>query len=167
MAIQLSVNIQDRDVTALMENLRDIDRGGYHGALKAIGEAAKAMSVESFEEGKSPAGDEWKVSARAEEESGQTLVDNAVLKNSIGVAVSGDEAMVGTNVIYAAIHQLGGVIKPKSAKALQFKVSGGFVVVKKVEIPPRPYLPDAEDPPSALIDEMNHILINSIEKAVA
>lgn len=167
MAIALNVNIQDRDVLALMENLKAIDRGGYHGALKSIGEAVKAMSVESFEGGKSPAGEEWDKSARAEADGGQTLVDNAILKNSIDVDAGPDEVAVGTNVIYAAIHQLGGIIEPKSSTALRFKVSGGFVTVKKVEMPARPYLPDTDDPPPDLINEMNHILIARIERAVA
>ena len=163
MAIALNVNIQDKDVTGLMRNLAQLDRRGFNGALKSIGEAVKSMSVESFEKGESPAGDEWKESARAEEEGGQTLVDNAILKNSIGVEVSDDETEVGTNVIYAAIHQKGGTIEPVEGKALKF----GSTIVAKVEMPARPYLPDAEDPPPDLIDEMNYILIDKIGKAVA
>jgi phage gpG-like protein len=43
---------------------------------------------------------------------------------------------------YAAIHQFGGVIVPKNAKALRFKLpSGQWVTVKKVVIPPRPFFP--------------------------
>lgn len=163
MAIAFDLDIQDQDITVLMSNLAGIDRRGFNGALKAIGEAVKTMSVESFEKGESPAGDAWKVSARAEADGGQTLVDNAVLKNSLGVKVSGDEAEVGTNVIYAAIHQLGGAIEPKKGKALKF----GSTIVSKVEMPARPYLPDPDDPPADLVDEMNLILINRIEKAVA
>ena len=49
---------------------------------------------------------------------------------------------VGTNVIYAAIHQLGGVIKAKTAKGLIFTPVGenAPVIVKSVTMPARPYL---------------------------
>ena len=59
-------------------------------------------------------------------------------KDSVTVAV-------GTNVIYAAIHEFGGTIKAKNAKALQFEIDGEFVTVKSVYIPPRPYMRPAVD----------------------
>ena len=42
--------------------------------------------------------------------------------------------------------ELGGVIKPKRAKALSFRLDDGtFAVVKQVTIPARPYLRPAAD----------------------
>lgn len=50
------------------------------------------------------------------------------------------------DVVYARIHELGGVIKPKRAKALSFRLDDGtFAVVKQVTIPARPYLRPAAD----------------------
>lgn len=54
---------------------------------------------------------------------------------------------LGTNVVYARIHELGGTIFPKKGLYLRFKTrDGGFVTVKSVTIPKRPYLrPSIED----------------------
>lgn len=46
---------------------------------------------------------------------------------------------------YALIHELGGVIVPKKAKALVFEIGGEVVRVMKVVIPARPYLRPAAD----------------------
>ncbi len=46
---------------------------------------------------------------------------------------------------YALIHELGGVIVPKRAKALVFEIGGQVVRVMKVVIPARPYLRPAAD----------------------
>lgn len=47
---------------------------------------------------------------------------------------------VGSNLKYARIHELGGVIKPVRAEYLCFVINGEFVMTKEVHIPPRPYL---------------------------
>ena len=52
---------------------------------------------------------------------------------------------VGSNLRYARIHELGGHIKPRSAKYLHFVVDGHHVMTKHVYIPPRPYLRPAID----------------------
>jgi phage gpG-like protein len=51
-----------------------------------------------------------------------------------------------TDVRYALIHELGGVIVPVRAQALKFKLpDGSFRIVKSVTIPARPYLRPAAD----------------------
>lgn len=46
-----------------------------------------------------------------------------------------------TNMVYARIHELGGVIKAKNPTGyLHFKGSKGWVKVKQVKIPARPFL---------------------------
>lgn len=62
------------------------------------------------------------------------------LYNSITREYSINTVTVGSLVEYAAIHQFGGKIVPKNAKALVFKLGGGIVRVKSVTIPARPYL---------------------------
>lgn len=74
------------------------------------------------------------------------LQDSGRLAGSITSAFDGSSATVGTNVLYAAIHQFGGqtkahVIRAKNAKALAF----GGVFRKSVnhpgsKIPARPFL---------------------------
>lgn len=49
--------------------------------------------------------------------------------------------IVGTDKIYAPVHEFGATIRPKSADGwLRFKVNGKWVTTKKVEIPRRPYM---------------------------
>ena len=53
---------------------------------------------------------------------------------------------LSSDVIYAAIHEYGGIIRAKNAPYLKFKIGNRWVQVKKVFIPPRPYLrPAFED----------------------
>lgn len=77
---------------------------------------------------------------------GMILNDTGLLKQSIQMNSTGTTAQVGTNLVYAAIHQFGGktrphVIKAKHARALSF----GGIVVRQVNhpgsnIPARPFL---------------------------
>lgn len=52
---------------------------------------------------------------------------------------------VFTNVIYAAIHEFGGVIKPVTKKMLSFEIDGKRVFTKRVVIPARAYMRPAVD----------------------
>lgn len=46
---------------------------------------------------------------------------------------------VGPTVVYARIQELGGVITPKTAAHLRFRLGGREVYAKSVTLPPRPY----------------------------
>lgn len=52
---------------------------------------------------------------------------------------------VGPGVIYARIHELGGVIVPKTKPWLVFKIPGvaGLIKTKRVRMPKRPYVKPA------------------------
>lgn len=70
----------------------------------------------------------WKPSARALKQGGKTLQDTGRLAKSITRSHDKTRAMVGTNVIYAAIHQFGGTIEHKArTMTLAFKNKGGFM----------------------------------------
>ncbi|HYW76729.1 MAG TPA: phage virion morphogenesis protein [Gammaproteobacteria bacterium] len=47
---------------------------------------------------------------------------------------------VGTNLIYAPVHEFGATIRAKRAKYLRFKVGGQWVMKEQVTIPARPYM---------------------------
>ena len=113
--ISLSVNIRGEDtlLSGLAEKLRDLSP-----VTKDMGERMRFSIEENFRTGGRPA---WIPSKKAR---GKTLIDTARLKNSITYRADKDSVAVGTNVIYARIHQLGGM------------AGRG----KKVRIPARPYL---------------------------
>jgi len=104
----------------------------------------------------------WPKSQRVIKHGGQTLVDHAILRNSIHGASGPDFAKVGTDVKYAAIHQFGGDInipartqtnafstggrfmsrkKAGSSKAKSIKVWTGKIGAHTIHIPARPFLP--------------------------
>lgn len=109
--------------------------------MSTIGETLVSGTIKRFASEEDPEGRKWKQSRRARAQGGQTLSDNAHLRNSIDYAATSDKVMVGSNLVYARIHQLGGAIRPKNGNYLKFRTAnGGFVSVRKVEMPARPYL---------------------------
>jgi phage gpG-like protein len=48
---------------------------------------------------------------------------------------------IGSDRPYAAIHQFGGIIRPKSGGRLKFQVNGQWFSAKQVTIPARPFFP--------------------------
>lgn len=109
--------------------------------MDAIGMAMETSTDERFDNEASPDGRPWKKSLRAREQGGKTLTDSARLRGSITHAANADSVEIGSNLIYAGIHQFGGRIAAKSGH-LKFALPGGlgFVSVKGVNIPARPYL---------------------------
>lgn len=113
-------------------------------AMARIGMALVSSIQENFELGHSPDGQRWKPSRRAVLQGGQTLVDTGALMSGIGYEAAANQITVGPSgpsLKYARIHQEGGEIRPKSAKALFFRGADGQArTVQVVRIPARPYL---------------------------
>lgn len=88
-----------------------------------------------------PSGNKWKESLRARLTGSKTLTQDGHLADSITSKATDKKAEWGSNRIYAAIHQFGGTIKAKSAKALHFQVpGGGWAIRKAVTLPARRFL---------------------------
>lgn len=105
----------------------------------------------------------------------QDLIDTSRLINSIDVqpdpsASSGTVIWIsiGTNVIYAAIHEFGGVIKAKAGKMLSWiNDAGERVFAKAVHIPAKPYLrPALDEHEDDIKDAVGADLVDQIGKAV-
>ena len=109
--------------------------------MASVGEALVSGTNRRFNNEESPKGEKWEKSGRAIAEGGQTLSDTAHLRKSIDFKATPAQVMVGSNLLYARIHQLGGTIKPKKGKALKFKGKNGQdIFVSEVNMPARPYL---------------------------
>ena len=88
-----------------------------------------------------PDGVPWPASLRAQEDGGKTLYDSGQLAASQTHVATQDTAEIGSNLIYAGVHQEGKTIVPKNADKLSFVLANGVTVfVDEVTIPPRPYL---------------------------
>lgn len=67
---------------------------------------------------------------------------SGLLAHSFHLVVTKDRATLSNPTKYAAVHQFGGVIKPKAAKALRFRLPDGtWRFAKQVTMPARPFYP--------------------------
>jgi len=98
--------------------------------------------------GPAPDGSAWQPNGEGR---APILHRSGALARSIDYAVSGMQAIIGSGLVYARIHQEGGTIVPKSASALVFSVGNRLFRVKKVTMPARPYIGLSGDDRSELI----------------
>lgn len=109
-------------------------------ALRGIGEYLRGSSADRFDTQTAPDGTAWKPLHEDYKESKSANKDKVLTLNGylrkLHWQVAPNEVAIGSNLEYAAIHQFGGVIKPKNGKALAF----GGRIVAQVTIPARAYL---------------------------
>ncbi|MFN7400563.1 MAG: phage virion morphogenesis protein [Sandaracinobacter sp.] len=105
----------------------------FSDPMRAIASMLENGVRERFEDGEDPQGKPWVPSQRAREQGGRTLVDTAALLSSIASASDAFSAVVGTNLVYAAIHQFGGQIRGRQSRSSQN-------VPKPRAMPARPFL---------------------------
>lgn len=85
------------------------------------------------------------------------------LLGSITFIASADTVQVGTNKIYAAVHQFGATIVPRLASHLRFWMAGGLVEADSVTIPARPILGVSAD--DARMTE--ETVVDALDRAVS
>ncbi len=106
-----------------------------------IGMYAVQSTQQRFEDGQAPNGAYWLPSERSAEDGGQPLNDQGHLRDSITYDADSAGLEWGSAMPYAAVHQEGVLIMPKDPGGyLVFRAGDGFVRVKSVVIPARPYL---------------------------
>jgi phage virion morphogenesis protein len=113
------------------------------GLLRAIGTGLAENVRHRMDRGVAPDGTAWKPlsPAYAAMKRGPGILrESLMLQRSITFVASGNTVAIGTNRVYGAVQQFGATIRPKSAKALVFKLGGRLVRAKQVTIPARPYL---------------------------
>ena len=150
----------------------------HAGLSRAAAEAARERIAASFAKERDPWGKPWQKSLRAELESGQTLSDTGRLRRSFGYRVMPNGFVIGTNVLYAAVHQYGATIRAKRAPYLKFRLAGGsgrrksrrgqWISTKSVKIPARPFIPEPNLSPSwhAAIDAAVRDYINADQRSI-
>lgn len=151
-----TTTINDLEVQSALAKLAQQVRN-KDPVLDAIGgELLKRVQL-NFRNSQSPEGVPW---APLKKRAGKPLLNTTRLRNSITCEVNGDSVNIGTNVIYAAVHNFGGDIQhaARSQQAYFKKGKDGITnkFVKKnrsnfsqwvtigahsVTIPARPFLP--------------------------
>lgn len=128
------------DFRRLRHALSRLKNFNYSALNKDIGQEIRTQTKDRFKKEVDPEDNPWKISIRVKEHGGKILSNNADLKNSIKVKVNEDGVAVGTNKVYAAIHQYGGSIRKKGTKKLIFRILGRNQIRDKIEMPKRAYL---------------------------
>jgi phage virion morphogenesis protein len=140
--LSLTVSIDDREVLAAFSKILDAMEDTTP-LMATIGDGLVGSTHRRFITNTDPQGNAW-AALNAEYERTKSkkykLVESTRLRGSITRWAGRDEVRVGTNVPYAAIHQFGGTIKPKSSSHLMFRIGDRFVAAKSVTIPARPFL---------------------------
>lgn len=112
--------------------------------MQGIATILENSTRERFANEAGPDGEAWEQSLRAKLFGGKTLTKDGHLGDSISSQHTKTSVTVGSNRIYAAIHQFGGFIQSKPGKALRFEFAGAgtntHVTVQNVFIPARPFL---------------------------
>lgn len=106
----------DREVLRAISDLRKLLVSDREKALRILGTEFVRDAQRNIREQHGPNGQKWPGPPKR---GGQRLQDTKRLYNSLTYQLASRRSvLVGTNVIYAAIHQFGGTIKPKRKKKL-------------------------------------------------
>jgi phage virion morphogenesis protein len=147
----VTVSFQGDSIAA---GFRALQKLGHEpaGMLRAMGSELRTVTEHRFETARDPQGNAWKPWSPGYAAITKSIsilrggvVRRGSLMGSLTFDVQGHTLRLGSNKIYAAVHQFGATIVPKNAKALFFPMMGASghvfgVRAKKVTIPARPYL---------------------------
>lgn len=104
-----SIRIDDAQLRRMLGGLDAAGRN-LSGLMEQLAAQVEFDTQRRFETQTDPDGNPWPPSLRALAENGETLTDTARLRQSITSRSGPTDFEVGTNVVYAAIHQFGGTI---------------------------------------------------------
>ena len=153
----------------------------FSPAMAAIAATLRAAVEARFEAEAGPDGAAWKPSARVLEKGGKTLqlrgLRGGLLGNLLGGAGhDAASAWIGTNLVYAAIHQLGGTIRarPKSQGGKGYlwikgkhRADGSRLTVASVSMPARPFLGFSDADRAGIADILGRHLRDAFEGGAA
>jgi len=135
--------------------------------LESVGALVESQTRRRIQEEKEgPMGQawpEWNELYALDRHGNQSLLEGSgALVDSIQSLVTGDQVEVGTNLIYAGVHQDGATIKPVKAKKLRFQMGGESFAVDSVTIPARPFVGVSSDN----LDELKELLNDWIRDVI-
>lgn len=133
----VALEIRDSELDAALAALDGMANAPLEELAEGIGRLVQEQTRHRIETEKtSPAGEAWKPNHAGT----SILYASGMLSQSIDYIASSESVIVGSGLIYARIHQKGGKIVARNAKALMFQIGNGLVSVKSVNMPARPYL---------------------------
>lgn len=163
MVASIKIELDDLEARAALAGL-EARAGDFSPLFVQFGMLLEGSARNRIENSNlSPDGIEWPVSLRVKEFGGKTLRDSGELAASLTHQPERMQVVIGSNLIYAGVHQDGAEIFPKDADALGFRLPNGqFVTVGKVTIPARPYLGVSSDDAEDMIELTKAYLLEPI-----
>uniref|UniRef100_UPI0005847B17 phage virion morphogenesis protein n=1 Tax=Bartonella queenslandensis TaxID=481138 RepID=UPI0005847B17 len=141
MSFSSHIEIQETGLDAALSFLQKSAHAPMGTLAQGVGRLIQESTRRRIQSEKMSAqGEKWKNNhART-----SILFASGALSRSIDMKASPEKVIVGSGLVYARIHQLGGVIHPKNGKTLRFFLKSSkahrFVCVHQVTLPARPYL---------------------------
>lgn len=113
MATDIRIHAQNEQLKAALARVMKTLPAGGDGTpvMRSIGRVLLTGLQLRFRAQKGPDGVPWKPSGRAKNEGGSTMRDSGLLRDSFSYDATANRVQIGTNKVYAAIHQFGGTIK--------------------------------------------------------
>ncbi|MBS1186721.1 MAG: phage virion morphosis protein [Burkholderiaceae bacterium] len=145
----VGIRIVDSALKAALRQMQ-LNLGNMKPAMRDIAQVLANQTERNFAAQGRPG---WKALKNPSEKrkGGMILQDSGQLAASITTSASATEAVIGTNKVYAAIHQFGGKTKAHTIRPVKKKVLAfGGRFAKSVnhpgsDIPARPFLPVLAD----------------------
>jgi phage virion morphogenesis protein len=138
-----SIVVDDQEITRALENLLKA-AGDLTPVFKNIGEYVSEATKDRFREEKDPDGQPWETLNPLYKltKKGPRILTGQTrsLSQIVWQLASESSVEIGSNEVYARIHNEGGDIVPKNAAALVFSMGGQTFKVKRVTIPRRQFL---------------------------
>lgn len=144
-----TLTIDDGEIFAGMAAIRGLS-ADLRPTMDRIGMALESSTIDRFDKGVSPDGVAWPASERVLLAGGKTLVDRGHLRGSITHNADGSSVEVGSNLVYAAVHQAGfdgPVVVKAHSRAFKMVFGHPYSGVaevrshqRKMNMPARPFL---------------------------
>lgn len=141
--------------------------------LRAIGTGLVEVTRDRFASGTDPQGQPWAPlnPLYAATKRGPGILRESAMRGGLMASVTFDTApgqlRVGTNKIYAGVHQFGGTILPKAKRALAFRIGGEFIVARSVTIPARPFLGIGPEDEDMILDVTEGVIERALDSGSA
>lgn len=151
--VQFTIRLEDAGAARALDALAAASTDKTE-LMDEIGRALVSSAVERIgTTNVSPDGVAWDPSHRAQRDGGKTLHDSGLLMRSINAWAAPDHVVVGTNVVYAGVHQLGAATgslglwsgTDKNGRDIEVKSPWG-------DIPARPYLGISDEDQATILE---------------
>lgn len=170
MAIGFTLHVDDAEIVAGLDGLHHAV-GDLSPALEDIGADLEQSTVMRFVTNIAPDGTPWAKSAAAIKRGSATLVEHRHLQDSIHFVLDGDAVEVGSNLVYAGVHQNGheGEVVVSSHErhfTMVFgrRISGVTNVMphsRQMNLPARPFLGISAEDGAGILDRIGEHLVRA------